>query len=274
MAIRSAVTVSLVPEARGGPFVYWDDLAGAFAQAKSLGFDAVEIFAPSPDAVDDDQLRKLVDETGLAVAAVGTGAGWVRRQLSLTAAEASVRQSAVAFVREIIDWGARFSAPAIIGSMQGRFSEEVPREQALDYLAAALRELGDHAASLDGMLLYEPLNRYETNLACTLAAGVELLDRAGGGPVKLLADLFHMNIEEADSAAALRTCGAHVGHVHFVDGNRRAAGMGQTNFEPIAAAIREIGFDGYLSAEAFALPDSDAAASATIASFRRWFPRG
>ena len=40
--IRSAITISLVPEARGGPFVYWDGLAAGCANAAALGFDAVE----------------------------------------------------------------------------------------------------------------------------------------------------------------------------------------------------------------------------------------
>ena len=71
--IQSAITVSLVEEARGGPFVLWDGLDAAFETARSLGFDAVEIFAPGPEAVDRSELHRLVEATGLQVAAVGTG---------------------------------------------------------------------------------------------------------------------------------------------------------------------------------------------------------
>ncbi len=46
--MRSAVTISLVPEARGGPFVFWDDLLEGCRKAAALGFDAVEIFPPGP----------------------------------------------------------------------------------------------------------------------------------------------------------------------------------------------------------------------------------
>ena len=63
--------------------------------------------------------------------------------------------------------------------------------------------------------------------------------------VKLLADLFHMNIEEADLPAAIRAGKGAIGHVHFVDSNRQAAGLGHTDFAPIAAALVEIGYDGY-----------------------------
>ena len=86
-------------------------------------------------------------------------------------------------------------------------------------------------------LIYEPLNRYETNLCCNMAAGVELIQSSGATNVKLLADLFHLNIEEVDIAAAIKAAGAHVGHVHFVDSNRRAADEGHLDYAPIVAAL-------------------------------------
>ena len=80
-----------------------------------------------------------------------------------------------------------------------------------------------------------------------------------------------MNIEEPDLAAAIRAGGTHIGHVHLADSNRRPAGHGHTDFAPIATALREIGYDGYVSAEAFPYPDSHAAARATIDVFNRFF---
>jgi sugar phosphate isomerase/epimerase len=78
------------------------------------------------------------------------------------------------------------------------------------------------------------------------------------------------NIEEVDLALALRAAAPFVGHVHFADSNRRAAGMGHTDFGPIVEALREIGYNGYLSAEVLPLPDPDAAARQTIESFRKY----
>src|SRR3954470_19658240 len=118
--IRSAVTVSLVTEARGGPFVFWDDLPAACQKAKEFGFDAVEVFPPAADAVDRKELGKLLDGHGLALAAVGTGAGWVKGRLHLCLPDAVVRSKARAFIRSIIDFAGALKAPAIIGSMQGR----------------------------------------------------------------------------------------------------------------------------------------------------------
>lgn len=269
--IRSAVTISLVPEARGGPFVYWDDLAAACRAARDLGFDAVEIFPPGPDAIDAGTLRALLAETGLSLAAMGTGAGWVRRRLSLTAPETAIREQAVEFVRSIVDAAGPFGAPAIIGSMQGRWGEGVGRESATAWLSAALDALGEHARQYGVPLIYEPLNRYETNLVNTVADGVKLLQSLTSDNVRLLADLFHMNIEEANIAAALHVGAGYIGHVHFVDSNRRPAGCGHLDYAPIAAALREIGYRHYLSAEALPYPNSHEAAQQTIAAYRRWF---
>ena len=89
--IKSAVTISLVPEAQGGPFVFWDNLAGSCAKAEALGFDAVEIFAPSAEALDARQLKQLLTQHRLNLAALGTGAGWVLRKLRLTDPDPAVR---------------------------------------------------------------------------------------------------------------------------------------------------------------------------------------
>jgi sugar phosphate isomerase/epimerase len=118
-------------------------------------------------------------------------------------------------------------------------------------------------------LLYEFLNRYETNLFNRVAPTVEFLRGLETRGVKVLADLFHMNIEEQDLAEAVRAGRDWIGHVHFADSNRQAIGLGHTRIEPVIAALREIGYAGYLSAEIFPLPDALAAARQTIESFRR-----
>lgn len=267
--MRSAVTVSLVSEARGGPFVFWDGLEDACAHAARLGFDAIEIFPPAADAIDSDAVRALVTRHGLSVAAVGTGGGWVRHKLTLTHADLAVRTQARAFVRAIIDRAGALGAPAIIGSMQGRWEGSVTRDQALAWLAEALEELGDHARTHGVPLLVEPLNRYETNLLNRVGDTAAWLQTLRTTNVRILADLFHMNIEESDLAAALIAGGSLVGHVHFADSNRRAIGFGHTSITPVIAALRAINYHGYLSAELLPWPDSHAAAAQTITAFRQ-----
>jgi sugar phosphate isomerase/epimerase len=269
--IRSSVTISLVEEARGGPFVFWHDLPAACRTAKSLGFDAVEVFPPAPDAVDPQLLRQLLNDNGLALAAVGTGAGWVRQKLHLSLPDAAGRAKARDYIRGIIDFAGPLGAPAIIGSMQGRFGDGIDQATALRFVSEALEDLGEHARQYAVPLIFEPINRYETNLINTVAAGVKLLQPLSTKNVKLLPDLFHMNIEEVDSAAALRAAAGFIGHLHFVDSNRRPAGMGHIDYRPIALALASIGYDRFASAEALPYPDSETAARQTIESFRKYF---
>jgi sugar phosphate isomerase/epimerase len=281
--IGSCITVSLVPEAHGGPFVFWDDLEGACRSAAELGFDAIEIFPSDPRSIDPAETKKLLADCGLRLGAMGTGAGWVLHHLTLTGADSAVRSRAQAFVRAVIDTAGQLGAPAIIGSMQGRWQAEVSRTTALGYLSEALHALGEHATQYGVPLLYEPLNRYETNLVNRLADGVDLLGSLGTGSpgtgsqstgnVRLLADLFHMNIEEADLPASLIAAGKHVGHIHFVDSNRRPAGYGHLDLAAIGRALRDSGYQGLASAEALSYPDPLTAARKTIEAYRR-FIRG
>src|ERR1700735_3602272 len=100
--MKSAVTISLIKEARGGPFVYWDDLAGSIRKAAAVGFDAVEIFAPGGQALGADVIRRLLQESKLKLAAVGTGGGWVLHKLTLTSPDPKIREQAKEFIRAFI----------------------------------------------------------------------------------------------------------------------------------------------------------------------------
>jgi sugar phosphate isomerase/epimerase len=266
--MKAAVTICLVPEACHGPFVLHDGLAAGCRTAASHGFDAVELFPADAASFPRDEFRDCLSQEGLVLAAMGTGAGWVRQRLHLCHADQAIRTAAEDFIADIIDLAAEFGAPAIIGSMQGSAGGEMARDTAIDHLAAALTRLGGRAASRGQPLLYEPLNRYETNLFNRQADAAHFLRDRGIANVRLLSDLFHMNIEEADPAAALIEVGAVLGHVHWADSNRRAMGLGHTDAHAMAAALEKIGYAGTLSAEVFPLPSSSAACATTMASLR------
>ena len=269
--MKSAITICLVPEARQGPFVFHttateEGLAAACQTAAELGFDAVEIFPESAESFPVAELSRLLTEHGLTVAAVGTGAGWVKHKLHLCHADVGMRAAAQEFIGNIIDVAGQFGASAIIGSMQGRFEGDLPRDKELDHFASALDVLAARATAHGQVLLYEPLNRYETNLFNRQGDAAAWLESLGLLNVRLLCDLFHMNIEEADIAASLVAAGRWVGHVHWADSNRQAMGLGHTDTGPVVASLRGIGYEGFLSAEVFPLPTAMDAARQTILS--------
>lgn len=269
--IRSAITLNLIETMTQGPWIFWHDLEESLKKAAILGFDGVELFTRSGTDLDANHLKQRLDHYGLQLAAVGTGAGKVLQGLTLTDPDAAIRKKAIDFIAEMISFGAQFGAPAIIGSMQGNVLPSGYREETFKLLTEGLEVLGKHAASLGVTLIYEPLNRYETNLFNTLEAGSGFLESNSMSNVKLLADLFHMNIEEDNLAEYIRKFGNHIGHVHFADSNRKPMGFGHTAMAPIAEALKEIGYSGYVSAEAFPFPNPDAAAKQTIEAFQRFF---
>ncbi len=219
--------------------------------------------------VDVGLLKELLQRYDLKLAAMGTGAGWLTQQLSLTSTDPNIAQRATEFIRSIIDVAGQFGAPTIVGSMQGRIPTASERESLMAQLALALEDLGEHAAKFQVPLLIEPLNRYETNVFTDLETTAAWVQSLNTKNIRILADMFHMNIEEADLGESIRRFGTLIGHLHFADSNRRAVGLGHTPVEGLIEALREIGYSGYLSAEVFPLPTPEAAAESTIASFRR-----
>lgn len=269
--MKSAVTIALVPQIKTGPWVFWNNLEEGMNKAAALGFDAVELFTADANAVDISRVQKCADQFNISIAAVGTGAGKVIQGLTLTDPDAGIRIRAMDFIKDMIEFGAKLNAPAIIGSMQGNIAAGGTREESLQWLAEGLNILGHWAEQSGVPLIYEPLNRYETNLINRFDDAVAFVKNLDTSNVKLLADLFHMNIEEESIAATIRRHGAHIRHVHFADSNRKAIGWGHTPVNEIALALKEINYPGYISAEIFPLPAPDDAALQTIRAFHTYF---
>jgi sugar phosphate isomerase/epimerase len=98
-------------------------------------------------------------------------------------------------------------------------------------------------------LLLEPLNRYEDYMLNRLQDAIELCDAVGRSSLKIMGDLFHMNIEEDELGQAIRNASGHLADVHLADSNRLQPGAGHTDFAGAFKALRDIGFNGYMAME-------------------------
>ena len=127
----------------------------------------------------------------------------------------------------------------------------VPRTEEEDQrvLLEALEELGEHAEREGTLVLLEPLNRYEDHMLNRVDQAVELCKEVGRPSVKVMGDLFHMNIEEDELGGAIRAAGDYLAHVHLADSSRLQPGTAHTDFAGAFAALREIGFGGYMAME-------------------------
>lgn len=142
--------------------------------------------------------------------------------------------------------------PAAFGVATKRLPPfKVPRTEEEDrrVLLDALEELGEHADREGTLVLLEPLNRYEDHMVNRLGQAVELCEATGRDSLKVMGDLFHMNVEEDDLGASIRGADGFLAHVHLADSNRAHPGTGHTDFASAFTALREAGFDGYMAME-------------------------
>ena len=243
-----------------GPMLFPGRVREAALVSRELGFDGLEIAMRSPAELGRRELAALLSETGLHLAALGSGRAFFEDGLSLTDPDQGGRARAVDRIVELAEYAAAFGVPLIVGLVRGKAPADGDLEAALGRFAQSMRECVDRTAASGGAFLIEAINRYETPLLTTAADTVAAVERIGRPGLAVLLDAFHMNIEEVSIGAAIRATGARLGHFHIVDSNRRAAGMGHVDFAEVAAALRDIHYEGWLSAEILPLPDDRAAA--------------
>jgi len=121
-----------------------------------------------------------------------------------------------------------------------------------------------------GQTLYlEPLNRYEDHLINTVARARQYIEQGQFAHVRILADVYHMNIEEANTQQAMRENRALIRHVHFADNHRYEPGSGQLDFRAVLETLHEIEYQGRICFECRVLGPDPAAAYRTAAAHIR-----
>ena len=118
-----------------------------------------------------------------------------------------------------------------------------------DLLYKLMDDWGKTAERAGTLLLLEPLNRYETHLIKTLQDGVDVCQKVGNPHIKIMADFFHMSIEEANIPESIRLAASHIAHVHLADSTRQMPGLGHTDFKAGFDALKSIGYTGYMALE-------------------------
>ena len=251
------------------PLLFAGDWPSALEAAVDLGYDAIEISVrdPADPAVVacDDGLR----QHGLQLSAIATGQSFYSDGWSPTSDDPTVRSRLDERMHRIIDLASPWAAMVVIGGVRGTLAGS-ERDQSEQYELAveAVRRYAGYGLDRNVSLVIEPINRYETNYINSIGEALRFIDDVGVGDLGILADTFHMNIEEANLAESLRSAGDRIRHVQFTDSNRLAAGRGHINFPELAAVLRESGYRGYLSTETLPLPDSRTAAQQAIEYFK------
>ena len=171
--------------------------------------------------------------------------------------DAEIRREAAEHMKDLLSGIAELGGtgavtPAAYGLASKRLPPfTVPRTEEEDrrVLLEALEELGEHAEREGTLVLLEPLNRYEDHMLNRVDQAVELCEAVGRPSVKVMGDLFHMNIEEDDLGESIRAADGHLAHVHLADSSRLQPGTAHTDFAGAFGALGEIGFEGFMAME-------------------------
>lgn len=254
---RLCMTVVL-RRGNGAPFLYGGNLEEGIAAAGEFGYDCVELHVRAPEELPMQALRKALAVKNLRVSALGTGRAYVDDGLSLI--DPATREGALKRLEGFVDAASALGARVIVGCLRGNVPAPGELAACLERLAEAMRRADAYAAKKGVPLLLEPINRYENNYLCNLSDAAAFIRHAGLTNTGILADTFHMNIEEADMVRPLCENANLIQYIHAADSNRLYPGGGHTDFPALFRALSESGFSGDVSAECLPLPNDATAA--------------
>jgi len=221
-----------------------------FAKAKEHGFKAVEIWGIDL-ANRFREIKEISQKNGIDISTVCAG-----YRGCLLSSEREERALALKDIKELLSMSAElgavglivvpiFGPPQLPDSSPGKSAEELEKE----LLTELLFEIAQTAEKIGSLCLLEPLNRYETHLINRLSDAVKICRKVNSPGVKVMADFFHMNIEEKRIDQAIIENGKFISHIHLADSNRLLPGCGHTDFEKGLRALKQIGFDKYMAFE-------------------------
>ena len=265
---RTSMAISPTP-AVFAPLLFAGDWPTALDAAVDLGYDAIEISVRDPGDPAVVSCNDALRRRGLQLSAIATGQSFYSDGWSPVSDDPEVRTLLDERMFRIIEMASPWQAMVVIGGVRGTLTgSELHRDEQYERALYTVGEYAEYGHANGVSIVIEPINRYETNYINTIQDALQFIKDVRRDNLGVLADTFHMNIEEADLAESLRSAGDRIRHVQFTDSNRLAAGRGHINFHELAAVLRESGYDGYLSTETLPLPDSRTAAQQAIEYFR------
>jgi sugar phosphate isomerase/epimerase len=239
-------------------FQSWN-LEDTFTYAGKLGYDAVEIapftiakYVTDISGVERQRIRDAAAKAGIAI----SGIHWVLVQtegLHLTHPDKTVRDRTSRYFCDLVDFCADLGGKIIVvGSPKQRnIMEGVSRQQAWDSATAVFREPVMQAEKRAITICFEPLAPAETNFINTAAEAIQFVQQLNTPHFKILLDVKAMSSESKPIPQIIRESWPHFAYFHANDKNLKGPGFGDVDFKPIAAALKEVGYDGTVSVEVF-----------------------
>lgn len=271
---RPPLRLSLTVATPGAPpsafVVYRLPLSVSLPKIAELGYDGVELALLDRSQVEMGELKALLASTGLSVPMVSTGQVFAAGKCFFAAESRAVREKAENLFAGLIDVAAELGAMINIGRVRGAVEGNGERADVEARVAESLHRLAERAKGSGVLIALEPVNRYEIDLLNSCAEAVDFLDRFGLDDIRIMPDVFHMNIEDASIEGSLARFVDRVAYIHFADSNRHYPGAGHLDFSRIIGSLRSAGYVGWIGTEILPAPDPDIAAASAIEHLRRF----
>lgn len=240
---------------------------------KAAGYDGVEI--PIFDVSDPSHFAKIgrvLKDNGLEATAVTVLPDEEHNAISPVAAN---RQGAIDHLKRVIECAHQASVQTLVGpyyQVLGNFTGKYPSEEELDNAAAVHRAIAPVAEAAGMKCGIEALNRFESHLLNTMEQASSYVKRVNHPNFGTMYDTFHANIEEKCPFSAIDTVFASgkLNHVHISENDRGTPGRGHINITEQIQHLKKIGYDGWMTIEAFGGSLPDLAAATRV--WRDFFP--
>lgn len=260
-------------------FEAWNDIERTIEYVKAAGYDGLEIapytLAKHVTAIPQQTRRTIAKQAG-ALGLDILGIHWLLvgpEGLYINHPDAGIRERTARYLVDLVHFCADVGGRLMIfGSPKQRdVHESLTYQQAFAYTVEAFEKVLPTCLERQVTICMEPLSRLETNFCQTAAETVELIERIGHPNFRLLLDTKAMTFEEEGRSGTIRRYGHHLAHYHANDENLNGPGWGAVDFGPIIEALKDTGYDGYVSVEVFKFePGPEAIATKSLDYLRQF----
>ena len=227
-----------------------DGLMPVLEKLKKIGYDGVEVPIFDLDLAKWKTWAQRLDDLGLE----RTANTVIAPEHNPVSADPKVREAAFQHMKGVVDCCATVGSSILCGPHQvalGVFTGSGPTDEEWKRSVEHLQRISEYAAGAGVVLAEEVVNRFELYHLNILDQAIRFVDEVGHPNCRIHLDTFHAHIEEKNAAAAIRRAGQRIAHVHVSENDRGVPGTGSVAWADTFDALRDIGYDGWLTVEAF-----------------------
>lgn len=230
-----------------------EDLEKSLQRLAKYEYDAVELEGePDKEKYEPKKVKKMLQQYGLKVSSIAGMYLWKEEiKRDLASSDNKIREQTIIYLFKCIDYVQLMGAKLVIvvPAAVSKLTPSLSKKEDWKNSVKAVREVAKYAEKKDILLAIEPINRYETYLVNSIQDALYYAREVNSSHVKIMADTFHMNIEERDIPEAIRIAGNNLINIHIADSNRCSVGRGHINFKALIKALKEINYQYALNLE-------------------------